>query len=249
MTRVIGIVSGKGGAGKTTTAINLSLALMNRGKSVTLIDANVNAPNVGLHLGMDFNPVTIEDILSGGAYWPQTIYVHPSGLRIIPANISIDKERVALSELKNHIHKFFGDSDYVVIDCAPGLGEDFSSVVGACDEFLVVTNAEIPAVTDAYRALRSIRKAGGNVLGVVVNKFEGGADDLGIDEMERFFNHRVISIIPHDRNVRRSVQRQNPLMSAKPRSRASRAFKRLAARLENAKHDDIIDKFLDVFGF
>ncbi len=249
MTRVIGIVSGKGGAGKTTTAINLSLALLKMGRSVTLIDANVNAPNVGLHLGMDFNPVTIEDILSGDAYWPQSVHIHSSGLRIIPANISIDKERVALSELKNHIHKFFGDSDYVVIDCAPGLGEDFSSVVSACDEFLVVTNAEIPAVTDAYRALRSIRNRGGKILGVVVNRFHGDSDDLDIDEMEKFFNHRVISVIPHDRNVRRSVQRQTPLMVAKPRSRASRAFKRLAAHLENTTHNDAIDKFLDVVGF
>ena len=65
MTRIISIISGKGGTGKTISAINLSFALSSYGKNVALIDANLTTPNVGIYLGVPSVPVSLHSVLQG----------------------------------------------------------------------------------------------------------------------------------------------------------------------------------------
>ena len=86
MTRIIGVVSGKGGGGKTVTTINLSAALMGFGKNVIAIDADVKMSGLGLQLGMYYFPVTLNDVLGNRGTIHESLYIHSSGLRIIPAN-------------------------------------------------------------------------------------------------------------------------------------------------------------------
>ena len=74
MARIIVINSGKGGVGKTTTAINLGVALNKMGQEVIIVDANLNTPNIGLQLGAPIVPITLNHILKGKAKIEDAIY-------------------------------------------------------------------------------------------------------------------------------------------------------------------------------
>src|SRR3990167_1644228 len=93
MTKVITITSGKGGVGKTTTAINLAAAINSFGKEVIVVDANLTTPNVGLHLGAPIVPVSLNHVLSGKADITDAIYEHESGTKIVPSSLSVKELR------------------------------------------------------------------------------------------------------------------------------------------------------------
>src|SRR3989338_10734519 len=89
MAKLITITSGKGGVGKTTTAINLGAALNAFGKEVIILDANLTTPNIGLHLGAPLVPVSLNHVLSGKAKIVDAIYEHESGTKVIPSSLSV----------------------------------------------------------------------------------------------------------------------------------------------------------------
>ena len=97
MGRIISVASGKGGAGKTTFVCNLSAALSKLGKSVVAVDANLTTPNLGVHLGVPLYPITLQDVLSGEAKLKESIYSHKSGVKIIPADMTITRLSKATS--------------------------------------------------------------------------------------------------------------------------------------------------------
>ena len=90
MTKLIAIASGKGGVGKTTTAINLGLALKNLGKDVLVVDGNLETPNLGLYLGVTKAPAFLHNVLSGNESILNAIFVHGSGLKVISGDIRLD---------------------------------------------------------------------------------------------------------------------------------------------------------------
>jgi len=249
MSRIIGVFSGKGGVGKTTTAVNLGISLLNLGKSVMLVDSNVNTPNVSLHLGMDFKPFTLQDMMDNIPYLPEAIYSHESGLRVVPADFSVKDRHSDISELKNHIHKLAGEADYIIVDCAPGLGTDSRAAIEACDEFLIVTNPEIPAVTDAFKMYHTVKNANGNILGIVVNKVTNNREELQSDEIEEFFNDSIIGIIPEDKDVKTSIQKRTPVTIHKPYSKVSEAYYKLAMNLEGVRKKTFMDTLSEFLGF
>ena len=89
MAKLITITSGKGGVGKTTTAINIAAALNAQGKEVVVLDANLTTPNIGLHLGAPIVPVSLNHVLLGKAKLSDAIYEHESGTKIIPSSLSV----------------------------------------------------------------------------------------------------------------------------------------------------------------
>src|SRR3989344_513217 len=89
MSRFIVITSGKGGVGKTTTAVNLATAINSFDEDVLLVDVNLTTPNVGLHLGAPVVPITLNHVLDGKADLVDSIYEHESGTKVIPASLSI----------------------------------------------------------------------------------------------------------------------------------------------------------------
>src|SRR3989344_2697570 len=146
MTKVITITSGKGGVGKTTTAINLAAALNAFGKEVIIVDANLTTPNVGLHFGAPIVPVNLNHVLLGKAKIADAIYEHESGTKIIPSSLSVKELRnINHSKLKDIGKKLKRLADIIIYDSAAGLGEEAIAAMEAADELIIVTNPEIPA--------------------------------------------------------------------------------------------------------
>src|SRR3989344_4634376 len=155
MKRVIVITSGKGGVGKTTTAINLGAAIRHFGRDVLIVDGNLSTPNIGIHFGSPEVPVNLNHVLSNKAEVFEAVYEHESGLKIIPSSLSIKElKRIKPERLKNFKKDFTKVSDIVIMDSAAGLGSEAMAPIAMADELIVVTNPEMPAVTDALKAVK-----------------------------------------------------------------------------------------------
>jgi septum site-determining protein MinD len=238
MTRIIACVSGKGGAGKTTISTNLSAALSKMGKNVVLVDTNVTTPNVGLHLGMPFYPITLHDVLKGNANIKDAIYEHESGLRIIPAGISLrDLKGADSRHLANALLDLLGDAEIIVLDVAAGLGKEALSAMEAADEIIIITNPEVPSVTDALKAAKLAQQLGTRISGVVINRSTGKKHEMKTEDvMSMLGNHELLAIIPEDERVKRAIAARTPVVHHSPQAPASREIYRLAAHIAGHRY-------------
>src|SRR3989344_8902048 len=126
MARVIGIFSGKGGSEKTTTATNLAAILAKKyGKTVTLVDCNLTTSHVGLHLGMYNYHVSLNHVLRNEYDVKDAIYSHHSGMKVIPASVSLNDVRgVDVDKLSDVVKKLNDTNDFILLDASPGLGRE-----------------------------------------------------------------------------------------------------------------------------
>ncbi len=237
MTRLIAIASGKGGVGKTTTTVNLGLALTQFHRNVIILDANLTTPNVGLHLGMATPDITLNDVMEGKASLVDAIYLHESGLRVIPAGLHLKYLKSSAPEkLWDIVLDLFGSSEAVLLDTPAGLERGAQAVLDAGEEVLIVTNPELPAVTDALKTIRVAYESGAYVLGVVVNKYRKDSAEMKLDEIEHMLDSPILATIPYDDEVRKSIKAKVPVVLRAPNSPASLAYKKLAADLFGIKY-------------
>ena len=125
MTRFVGVLSGKGGVAKTTTVVNLGAAMNYFGRDVTIVDGNLSTPHLGIHLGVPIVPISLHDALSGKNSLAESIYLHPSGLKIIPAGLSLKNlSQVDSSKLKKVLPALNSLTDVVLVDASAGLSSE-----------------------------------------------------------------------------------------------------------------------------
>jgi len=228
MTRVIVCTSGKGGVGKTTLVSNLSSALSSLGKKVVAIDANITTPNLGLHLGLHLAPNNLNNVLKGDTDLNSAIYPHKSGFKVVPSSMSTeDLYGVDVSKLPNVLNKIPSDTDFVIMDSAPGLSREAISAMSASNEVLIITNPDIPSLVDALKTIQIAESMGKNITGVVVNRVRG-IDELATYQIENILEKPVIAEIPEDRSVSKSIKAKEPMVNINPNSPASIEINRLA---------------------
>lgn len=238
MTRIIGIVSGKGGVGKTTLVSNLSHALTELGKDVTAVDANLTTPHLGLHLGFHMVPKSLHDFLRGNAKLKDVTYYHPYGFKVIPAGLSVnDLIGVNADKLQNLTLDLMDKTDFILIDSAPSLGKEATLSLKVSDEIILLTNPNLPAVLDVLKVAKVAEKLDKKILGVVVNRVNKKENDIPSSEIEDFVKYPVIAEIPEDVNVQRSLAARTAVVDYNPNSSAAIEMKRLAHYLVGKKFD------------
>ncbi len=241
ISRVIGCISAKGGVGKTTSAINLAAALNVFGKNVTLVDANLTAPNVGIYLGVPIAPVTLHDVLKGKKDAREAVFQHKSGVKVLPASISLrDAKRSDSGKLDLVLRDIHGHSDFIVVDGAPGLNKEAIAVIKASHEVIIVTNPEMPAVTDALKTVKICRELKKDILGVLVTKTNVKNADMSLKDIENILEIPIIGIIPEDRAVKFAIASKEAVVHSHPKSAAAVQYKKLAAELLNLKYNEKI---------
>ena len=253
MTRIIGILSGKGGVGKTTTVANVGTALASYfKKNVIIVDCNITTSHLSLYLGMYYSPVTLNQVLTGKAKIHEAIYdYHVPGLRVIPASLSLkDLRGVDISRLKRTIKKLSGEADIVLLDAAPGLGREAMATMRASDEVLFISTPFVPSTMDIIKSHQVALEVGVKPIGIMLNMVGKERYELSTDEVEQLAELPVTLSVPMDKNVLRSLALKTPVVLYDPSSPASRKFFELAGRLigEKYKIESFIHRFMRFFG-
>jgi len=240
MARIIVINSGKGGVGKTTTAINLGASLNKLNKDVIIVDANLNTPNIGLQLGAPIVPVTLNHVLKGKAAIEDAIYEHSSGTKIVPSSLSIkelNKFNVKkISEVTKQLSKL---CDYVIIDSAAGFGEEVIAVLDAADEIIVVTNPEMPAVTDALKAIKVAREMGKEVNGIIVTRYTNARYEMPLSSIKSMLESQIIGVIPEDKNVKEALNLRDAVAHTHPKSKVSKKYLEIARKVSGEEKGNV----------
>ena len=238
MTRLIVLTTGKGGVGKTTLTSNLAAALSDLGESVIAMDANLTTPNLGLQLGMHLVPRTLHDVLRGETRLRDAIYPHPHGFKVIPAGLGLnDLKGVDAGRLPEVSFSLLGKADYIIMDSAAGLGREAISALSASDEIIIVTNPDLPSVTDALKVVRLAQESNIKIIGTVVNRIKGYEHELSIEGIQGLLEVPIIAEIPEDINVSRSIALKEPLIKYSPNSPAAIEIKKLATYLTGRNYE------------
>ena len=243
MKRVIVITSGKGGVGKTTTAINLGAAINHFGGDVLVIDANLTTPNIGIHLNSPEVPVNLNHVLEKKAYPFEAVYEHNSGMKIMPASLSIKElKKIKPEKLKNFKKDFLDVAETVIIDGAAGLGNEATSVIETADELIVVTNPEMPALTDALKAIKLAEEKNKPILGAIVTRVRRNKSELSPDTVKDILEVPVLGSIPEDIVMQEALKMKDAVVHTHPKSKPARAYKEIAARIVGAEYDSDKDR-------
>jgi ATP-binding protein involved in chromosome partitioning len=168
---LVAIASGKGGVGKTTVAVNLSLALAKLGHKVGLLDADVYGPNVPIMLGTTEEPLATMS--------KQIIPVNAQGIKMISMGLLNpgDKPMIWRGPMLHSVITQFlrsvqwGELDYLLIDLPPGTGDVQLTLIQtvAVTGAVIVTTPSVVALADVRKAIEMFRQVSVEVLGVVEN--------------------------------------------------------------------------------
>jgi len=254
--RIVAIVSGKGGVGKTNVAVNVAIALAAAGQRVLLVDADLGLANVDLVLGQRAHG-DLGHVLSGKMALGDIIQEGPAGIRWIPGASHMpalsrigERRREALLERLTALET---QHDYLLLDAPAGIGQGVLHLARQADELVLVTTPEPTAMMDAYTLLKAAATPGRDAIGrvrLVVNmvSHRRQADEVHrriAQTAARFLGLDVglLGYVFCDGHVGRAVQKQQPLLLAYPHSQAAWCMKRLGGALAETRESPLAARF------
>lgn len=237
--RILAVSSGKGGVGKSTMAVNLAIALAQRGARVGIMDADVYGPNLPLMLGVDAAPAVRNE---------KIIPLEAHGIKIMSIGFLIEKEQPAIWRgpiVMKIITQFlrdvdWGQLDYFLVDMPPGTGDAQLSLVQATSVHgaVIVTTPQQVAVGDALRGVKMFERVSVPVLGIIENMswFEnpetgkpialfgtGGGQRLATET-----DLPLLGQVPVDPRIQEGGDTGRPIIVAEPDAKASKAIRAIA---------------------
>jgi ATP-binding protein involved in chromosome partitioning len=250
---IIAVASGKGGVGKSTTAVNLALALADEGAAVGLLDADIYGPSVPLLLGLDGKPEskdnkTMEPLVGHG------IKSNSIGFLVDADTPAIWRGPMVTQALEQLLRQTnWGELDYLIVDMPPGTGDialTLAQKVPVSGAVIVSTPQDI-ALLDARKGVRMFEKVNVPVLGIIENMSvhvcsncghvehlfgEGGAQRMA-DEFQVPF----LGKLPLALSIRENADAGHPTVVASPNSTEAGLYReiahKLAARLASLPKD------------
>ena len=234
MGKTLGVLSIKGGVGKTTTTIALGDALSSFGKKVLLVDANFSMPNLGIHLKILDPEKTLHDVLNRTANIRESIQKF-GNFDVLPASI-FTTTKINPFDLKTKIKGLKQSYDFIIIDSSPALNEETLAVMLASDELFIVTTPDYPTLSATLKAAKLANQRKTPINGLILNKVHNKNFELSINDIEKTAEIPIMAVIPYDMNILKSLSKFIPSTSHKPKSKASIEYKKLAGVLVGEKH-------------
>ncbi len=252
MPRVITIVSGKGGTGKSMICANLGVAISSLGYKTLLLDADLSMANLGMFLGMDKYHPTLNDVLLDKIKLHDAISTGPKNVDVLPADIFLkNSNKISVESLEPLIEVLISKYDFILIDAPSGLNRNVIISMMYASELLIVTNSEISAISDAIKTIQIAKKLEKNILGIILNKYNKYTS-IPIHEIETLLEMPIISVIPYEKEIYKYTSEGVPSVIGNPNSGVSKGIMRLAANLTNeelVEDDDIavVQRILSLF--
>ena len=240
---IVAVASGKGGVGKSTTAVNLALALAAEGATVGILDADIYGPSQPMMMGIEGKPESVD----GKTMEPLENYgvqVISIGFLIEPDNPMIWRGPMATQALEQLLRQTnWRELDYLIVDMPPGTGDiqlTLSQRVPLTGAVIVTTPQDI-ALLDARKGVKMFEKVGVPILGVVENMSihicskcgheehifgQGGGEKMCAD-----FKVPFLGALPLDIQIRTEADSGAPTVVADPEGRISSIYKQIARKV------------------
>ncbi len=255
---IIAVASGKGGVGKSTTAVNLALALAAEGASVGLLDADIYGPSQPMMMGIEGRPESID----GKNMEPMEnfgIQVMSIGFLVAQDEAMIWRGPMATQALEQLLRQTnWRELDYLIVDMPPGTGDiqlTLSQRVPMTGAVIVTTPQDI-ALLDAKKGIKMFEKVGVPILGIVENMAVHVCSNCGHTEhifgadggkkMAADYNMDYLGALPLDMQIRLQADNGRPTVVADPDGSVSAIYKAIARKMAitvAAKAKDFSAKF------
>ena len=240
MGKIVGIMSLKGGVGKTSVVASLGSAIAEFGKKVLLIDANFSAPNLGIHFNLIDPEVTLHDIMTRRANLKDAIYA-VGDVDILPASM-FNNDNISPLRLKSKIRSLKKKYDVILIDSAPNLGDEGLATLFASDEVFFIITPDHATLSNTIKTINRAQQRGTVINGLILNKVHDKDFELTLEQIEDTTSIPILAVIPYELNVLEAQSNFIPSVKHKPRSRGSKEHKKLAATMVGEKYKPSIFK-------
>ncbi|NMT64187.1 AAA family ATPase [Marinobacter orientalis] len=240
--RTLAITGGKGGVGKTSVALNLSLTLAREGHRVLLLDGDTDLANVSIMLGR-YPTRTLANVMAGECHLRDVIMEAEWGLHIIPGASGVEQcvemaadESLRILKALSRLEKAY---DYVIIDTASGLQKTGMHMIAAAELACVVVTPDPASLTDAFSLIKLLLRRGyRRTPSVLVNMAQGASQARSVFQRLEAAAQRHLGVKLHylgaiwrDETLRQSVLNQRPVALMPTSDPSCRQFRTLADML------------------
>jgi septum site-determining protein MinD len=247
MGKTIGLISIKGGVGKTTLSCALASDLAyNHGKKVLLIDANYSAPNLGIHMDIISPKKTIHNVLDGAKL---SDAIHEKyGVDVVPGNF-MHGRNVSPLKLKSKLASARKNYDFIILDGSPSLNDEVLSTILASDNLFVVTTPDYPTLSCSMKAAKLAKQNNSPIAGIIVNRSRGKRREVSLSEIQESTGIPVVAKIKEDDIVHLALHERIPATIFSKDNSFCREIDRLSSALVGKKERrSLLEKmfFLDL---
>jgi septum site-determining protein MinD len=234
---VYAVASGKGGVGKTTTAVNLTAAFATGDRSSVVVDTDLGMATLATALG-DVEGPTLYDVLADEATVEEASY-DGGGFAFVPGGGTLEEYAGAdpggLAGVVETLRESF---DVVVLDVGAGLSHDTLVPLGLADEILLVSTPENAALESAERVRELSERLDTPVTGLVLTRVTE-ANERATEAVEAAVGVPVLAVVPEDEVVYESAAVGSPVVANAPRSPVTAAYVDLAEALCDRLGEDL----------
>ena len=257
LARVITVSSGKGGVGKSNTAINLAVQFRKMGQRVIILDADFGLANIEIMFGavpkhslydLIYKGMNMKDIITWG---PGEVGFISGGSGIVGMS---DLSRDYLTYIIKNLAELDAMADVIIIDTGAGIADAVLEFLVASGEIILVTTPEPTSITDAYSLLKSLSRHGRfsseySQIKVISNRVETESEGKSLFDklnavVSRYLNLPLeyLGSVPQDKELSSAVMQQMPVSIKSPKAKSAIAYENIASVLMNKEMNTKIQK-------
>lgn len=257
LARVITVTSGKGGVGKSNTAINLAIQLKQLGQRVLILDADFGLANIEIMFGT-VPKHNLSDLIYQGMNIKDVITTGPMDIGFISGGSGIagmgNLNRDHLTYIIKNLAELDAMTDIIIVDTGAGISDAVLEFLVASGEILLVTTPEPTSITDSYSLLKALNRhprflRDMSRVKVITNRVDDEAEGKALYAKLNAVVNRYLKLpieylgsVPMDMQLAKAVMQQTPVSISNPKAKSAKAYEQIAATLMNKEGGSLVPK-------